>query len=557
MAMRWCTWGVALTLLASGLGASAGDFRILHAEAIAVGAEDLAASNAAAAAHAQAPLLIEAYGRQFALELEPNERLLSRLPAAQRAALARFPIYRGHIEGLAHSWVRLTRVGHGLHGMMWDGDELYVIEPRNSAEDFMIAPALGPQSDHVVYRLSDTQSGLGPNFCAVRRDGERSSALAAYQSLVAELRQSAALAAVPSREMQVAVLGDSEFVSDHPADPQGVALARMNSVDGIFSDQVGVQLSVATVRTFSSAADPFSDTTIANELIDEVGTYKNNAANGIRSTGVAHLMTGRDLDGNTVGIAFLESICSPLFGVSLSQGGSGIGSTSAVLVAAHEIGHNFGAPHDAEAGEACEGTPATFLMAAQLNGSDQFSQCSLEQMQPIIAAAQCITPLAFSDAALSVAPASVSAPVDQAVSFAVTVSSVGALQVDGAIVTITVPPAIAVDSAVPTAGSCSAGAGAITCDLGAVPASSSRRIDLSVRGTQEGSFVSSATVAATNDADTQNNAVDVTLTIGQSTIPPAGNGGGGGGAFGLVALLGLLLAAARRLAPGRVVSWRA
>jgi len=90
-------------------------------------------------------------------------------------------------------------------------------------------------------------------------------------------------------------------------------------------------------------------TTLANELIDEVGAYKNNAANGIRSTGVAHLMTGRNLDGSTVGIAYLESICNPSFGVSLSQGGLELSSTSAVLVAAHEIGHNFGAPHDAQA----------------------------------------------------------------------------------------------------------------------------------------------------------------------------------------------------------------
>jgi hypothetical protein len=533
-----------IALLVGGIDASAADFRILHSESLAVRAEDLAESAAAAAG--PTALTFEAYGRQFTLELEPNERLLARLPAAQRIALQRTPIYRGRLEGMDGSWVRLTRIGRDLHGLIWDGTELYVIEPRQAAEAFTLAPPLGAQSANVVYRLSDTQSDLGPNFCAVRRPDQEGTALATYQSLIAELRQNATLAAAATSEMQVAVIGDFEFFSDHPADAQAVAVARMNSVDGIFSDQVGVKLTVSTVRIFSALGDPFTDTTVPDELIDELSTYKGNQANGIRSTGVAHLMTGRNLDDSTVGIAFLESICSPSFGVSLSQGGVEISSTSAMLVAAHEIGHNFGAPHDAETGTACESTPPNFLMAAQLNGSNQFSQCSLDQMQPVIAAAQCITPLAFSDAALSVAPSAVSAPANQAASFAVTVSSVGTLQVDGVTVTITVPSAIDVVSAAPTAGSCSTGAGAVTCNLGNLPGSTSQRIDLAVRGNQEGTFVSSASMAAANDSDAQNNAADVTLTIGPAPTQPGNDGDSGGGALGLPALLGLLLASRRR-----------
>lgn len=537
MAIRWSTWSWALSLFAGAMGASAADFRILHSESI-----------VARSTPAEGSLSFEAYGRQFDLELEPNERLLSRLSAAQRAALQRFAVYRGRVAGLVGSWVRLTRIGSELHGMFWDSDELYVIEPTRSAEAFMIAPAMGARSANVVYRLSDTQSDLGANFCAVLHTGEKSTPLASYQSLVAELRQSAALAAVATGEMQVAVIGDFEFFTDNAVDPQGVAIARMNNVDGIFSDQVGVRLAVSSVRIFNTATDPFTDAAVADELLDEVGAYKNDVANGIRATGVAHLMTGRTLDGSTVGIAYLESICNPFFGVSLSEGGLRISSVTAVLVAAHEIGHNFGAPHDAEVGTACESTPPNFLMAARLNGSDQFSQCSLAQMQPTIAAAGCITTLAFSDAELTIAPAAISSQLDQAVTFAVTVSSVGSLQVNGAIVTITVPGAITVNSAVPTAGICSTGAGTVTCDLGALPGSTSRRIDLSVRGTQVGSFISTATVAASNDADAQNNAANVAFTISQSTTPPPGgnDGGGGGGGTGLLTLCGLLLAAMRR-----------
>ena len=538
-----------LALLVAGTSAGAADFRILHAESIDLPAEKLVASDAVRTTPAT-EMSFEAYGRRFDLELEPNERLLSKLSAAEKSALARFPIYRGRLQGAPDSWVRLTRVGRDVHGMIWDGAQLYFIEPAQTAERFMIARGQLAPATSAIYRLADTESDLGAEFCKVVVPNGEGSPLKAYQSLVDELRQDAALALVPTGEMQIALLGDFEFTTDHGGNAQALALARMNEVDGIFSDQVGVHLAVSTVRMFPTATDPFSSTTVPDTLIDEVGVYKSDAANGIRGTGIAHLMTGRNLDGQTVGIAFTSSICSTRFGASLSMGGTEIGSASAVLVAAHEIGHNFGAPHDGESGSACESTPETFLMAPRVNGSSTFSTCSLGQIQPEVDAASCITPLAFADGQLSATPGSLSTPVDQDATFAVTVSSVGGLALNGTMVTITIPAAITVASAVPTAGNCSTGAGTVTCDLGSVPGGASRRIDMTVSGTQNGSFVAAAMLTATNDANTQNNSVNVSLNVGQAPAPSPGTGGGGGGALGWPALLGLLLAALRRLGVG-------
>ena len=536
-----------VVLLGSSASAGAADFRILHAESIDVAADRLVNPSAPLAKPAT-ELSFQAYGRQFDLELEPNERLLKKLPAAERAALARFPLYRGRLAGVADSWVRLTRIGRDVHGMIWDGAELYIIEPRHIAQRFMIAPGQLAGAGMAIYRFSDTQSDLGPGFCKVVVPEGKSTPLATYRSLVSELRQEAALAAVPTGEMEVALLGDFEFTSDHPGDAEAVALARMNTVDGIFSDQVGVRLIVSTVRMFLTASDPFTATTVPDTLLDEVGDYKALAANGIRGTGVAHLMTGRNLNGSTVGIAFTSSICSANFGASLSMGGVEIGSMTSALVAAHEIGHNFGAPHDTEAGSACANAPAGFLMAPQVNGSSMFSSCSLMQIQPEVEAAACITSIASSDGQLSATPGSISVAVDQAASFAITMSSVGALALDGTVVTINIPAAIAVDSAVPTAGTCSTGAGSVTCDLGSVAGGTSRRIDMTVRGTQNGNFVAAVTLSANNDGNSQNNSVNVSLTVGTPpTPPPANGGGGGGGALGWSVLLGLLLAGLRRI----------
>jgi hypothetical protein len=544
MANRCSIAVCALALLVGVAGARAADLRIRHAESIDLPADRLMTSDRATPA---TQMSFEAYGRRFDLALEPNERLLRRLSAAERSALARYPIYRGRLQGVSDSWVRLTRIGRDVHGLIWDGAQLYFIEPARSAERSMIAPGQLAPLASAIYRLADTESDLGAGFCKVVAPAERSPA-AAYQSLVSELRQEAALAAVPTGQMAVAVLGDFEFSTDHPGDAEPTALARMNAVDGIFSDQVGVHLEITTVRMFPTVTDPFTATTVPDTLLDELGVYKSDAVNGIRATGVAHLMTGRNLDGQTVGIAFTSSICGTRFGASLSMGGTEISSASAVLVAAHEIGHNFGAPHDTEAGSACQSAPAGFLMEPRVNGSSTFSSCSLQQMQPEIEAAACITPFAFADGALSATPGTVSTPVDQAAALAVTVASVGGLALDGTIMTITIPASITVDSAVPTAGTCSAGGGAVTCDLGSIPGGASRRIDMSVRGSQNGSFTAAITLAASNDSVSQNNRLNVSLNVGQVPTPAPGNGDdGGGGALGGSVLLGLLLAALRRV----------
>src|SRR4029077_9346693 len=82
------------------------------------------------------------------------------------------------------------------------------------------------------------------------------------------------------------------------------------------------------------------------------------------------------------------------------------------LIAAHELGHNFNAPHDGEAG-ACSSTPQTFLMAPTINMSSQFSSCSLQQMQARIQTAQCLTPYVPPDVGLSVPSGQMGIVVDQ------------------------------------------------------------------------------------------------------------------------------------------------
>jgi hypothetical protein len=108
-------------------------------------------------------------------------------------------------------------------------------------------------------------------------------------------------------------------------------------------------------------------------------------------TGLTHLFTGRQLDGNSAGIAYTDALCSQRFGASLTMAHSS--ATLDALVTAHEIGHVFGAPHDG-AGQ-CASTPqGQFIMTPTLTTSvTNFSQCSLDQISAVIDSYSCLVAL--------------------------------------------------------------------------------------------------------------------------------------------------------------------
>lgn len=522
--------------------AAAAEFKVFHAETISARASDLSPD----ADGSSSKLSFQAYGQQFDLALTSNARLLSRLTAAQKTAWSRFALYRGTIVGRPGSWVRLTRVGDELHGAFWDGRELYTIAPARAVAPFALQSLNATDSDPVIYRLADTESVLNTAFCGVGPEHGLASAAIA-ETLFAELRQDVAAAALATEQIEIAFIADFELSSRFGANTQGEMLARVNVVDGIYDGQLGIAI-VPTFQIFTDTNDRFSSTTAASDLLSEVGTFRQSTP-AIRARGLAHLMTGRDLDGNTAGVAFLDSLCQAFAGVGLSEATASV--TIAGLVMAHEIGHNFGAPHDAEPGSVCESTPATFLMAPRITGSSTFSQCSLDQIRPNAAAASCITPLATTDAALSVPGGTVSAVTGTAFNVNVDVNSIGTATINNVVVTATPGANLTVDSATVPSGSCTTGAnGVVTCTLGSLAASTTRRITLQMQASAAGATQVAFGLTATSDGSAQNNSATAAIAVGAPSTPPPppSNGGGGGGVlewFGLALLLGACAARTR------------
>ena len=440
-------------------------------------------------------LRFNAFGRHFDLQLAPNRSLLQRMPANRRPD--GLGIYRGELNGVKDSWVRLTFDGEVANGLFFDGREAYAIERDDKT------------GSAIVFRLADVE--IPPQMLSCSAIGMPQSAASLLHKISGELQAVVQSGPGATQNLDIGVVGDFEFTSDKGAGNAAAEIVtRMNNVDGIFSEQLGVQLTVNQNDTFASANDPFSDESDSGALLDEVSDYRfNNASQN--SNGLTHLFTGRNLDGTTVGIAYTSAICSRRFGAGLTQATNSVTVDS--LIAAHEIGHNFGAPHDGTSGSPCESTTGDWLMSPSINGSDQFSACSISEMQSVVSQASCVTALPSTDVAVAVdeVPSTPLLGNLERISFAV--DSVGTEDASNVSVDVTIPGNVSLDSVSATGGTCTSGAGSTSCDLGALIAGSGAIVSLIVSLDAVGSAQFTADITAVSDANSGNNQESVSIDI--------------------------------------------
>ena len=119
-----------------------------------------------------------------------------------------------------------------------------------------------------------------------------------------------------------------------------------------------------------------------------------------------------------------------------------------------------------------ESTPTTFLMAAQINGSNTFSECSLAHIRPSLSAS-CIARPQVVDASIENMPAEVEGTAGIPVSVPIEVSAVGSAPMNDVQLFISLQAPVTVASANVPGGSCAAGGGGLTCELGTIEAAGS------------------------------------------------------------------------------------
>jgi uncharacterized repeat protein (TIGR01451 family) len=490
-----------ISLFSTAFAAQPGSITVSHYESLQrleIRSADLSSNRLDAAG--PVALSFDALGKTFDLQLEPNSRFLAQV---SRDALPEgIKIYRGELAGVVDSWARIVVFEGVPRGMFSDGSEVYVIE---APEDSIVQAA-----DTVIYRLSDTFVAAGAMSCGSEDLSGNGAVM--FSRLVDDLGEVVPQAAGAVSEISIGAVGDFEFTSARGGDAAASAaiIDRMNMIDGIYSQEIGVQIVVPFIETFSSSNDPFTDELESGALLDELVVYRQNTPQQ-DSLGLTHLWTGRDLEGSTVGVAWDDTLCRSGFGSGLSEGNGSPAFDS--LVAAHEIGHNFGAPHDGVAG-ACSAEAQDFIMAPSLNlNNNTFSQCSKDIMQAAAAAASCISALAIVDMSVVLSGQSANVFLTNSPELTIDLNNNGASQATNVALDITLPNNVTFVSATASAGNCSSGAGTVNCQIGDVPGLTGRTVTLTTTASALGTGSFDATVSSDADERPSNNQSSVQLTV--------------------------------------------
>lgn len=131
----------------------------------------------------------------------------------------------------------------------------------------------------------------------------------------------------------------------------------LNAVDLIYARDVGIDHAITTIIVRDNIIDPYSTTDAYAALREFADHWQNNQ--GAVQRDVAHLMTGREIDGNIIGVAYLNAVCGYGYGYSQTRYTGNLAFRAGLT--AHELGHNWGANH-------CDGDSDCFIMCGGIGG---------------------------------------------------------------------------------------------------------------------------------------------------------------------------------------------
>jgi len=191
------------------------------------------------------------------------------------------------------------------------------------------------------------------------------------------------LANLACRVLLIATDADYEFfqqtrgASNLPTNTNNFILSQLNIVDGLFESALNLRINVTSQRVFTSSNTPYNSTN-ANTLLGQFRTEWINNRRNIRRN-IAHLFTGKNLEGNIAGVAFwpgqISNPNAPVTGsnhraFSLSRNWSRM-----YRIVAHEIGHNLNANHPASIDCLCDMSFHSSIMCPFLSGAPNMWFC--------------------------------------------------------------------------------------------------------------------------------------------------------------------------------------
>lgn len=252
--------------------------------------------------------------------------------------------YRGHVDGFERSAVAgAIRNGQFTAVIDFgDGSPTLAIQP---ASDFGVAAGSG----HVVYFADEVIQG---DWNCETVDGP----------IVSELGASRPLEGIEALQTaEIAYDTDFEFyTSKGSSEPNAILDIEFvhNAMATIYERDTEICYTITKIIIRTTSNDPYT-TNDPNGLLTQFQSHWNSSQGAVvRDT--AHLMTGRG-NGGVIGIAYLSVICNraSAYGVSFTNFTASLAFRAGLT--AHELGHNWSAPH-------CDGANPCYIMCSGIGG---------------------------------------------------------------------------------------------------------------------------------------------------------------------------------------------
>lgn len=313
-------------------------------------------------------------GRPLEMHLERNDELLSRdyseshyLEDGTRVTTMPEHIdhcyYQGRIVGEKASAASISTCD-GLRGYFRTSAQRYLIEPLTAE----------PEGDHAVVPVSEEkEESSNPAVCGVTNTTWSDD----YEPPTGRSRSRSAGFSIVQQQKYLELY----LVADHREymkmkQDMGELRKRMFEVVNF------VNMAYKPLRTFValvglevwSRGDLITITPPAGANLDAFMKWRNTELVKIKNHDNAHLISGIDFEGATVGLAFIGTLCSGhSVGVVQDHNERAI-AVGATL--AHEMGHNLGMDHDDSSACVCSGDSCIMAPSLSWNVPRSFSSCS-------------------------------------------------------------------------------------------------------------------------------------------------------------------------------------
>ncbi|XP_042329043.1 disintegrin and metalloproteinase domain-containing protein 22 isoform X4 [Sceloporus undulatus] len=335
---------------------------------------------------ARASFQVDAFGSSFILDVELNHDLLSSDYLERHIEHGGKMVevkggehcyYQGHLRGNPESFVALSTC-HGLHGMFYDGNHTYLIEPEEnytSQEEFHL---------HSVYKsrlFEFPLDDLPSEFWHMNTTSQKSVVKPRHKRRKRQIHQSAHQFEKDMKYVELMIVNDHLMLKKHRLaviHTNSFAKSVVNMADLIYKEQLKTRIVLVAMETWGTD----NKFTISENPLVTLREFMKYRRDFIKEKSDAvHLFSGSQFLSSRSGAAYIGGICSLLKGGGVNEFGK---ADLMSVTLAQSLAHNLGIFSDKrklQSGECkCEDTWSGCIMGdTGYYLPTKFSKCDIEE----------------------------------------------------------------------------------------------------------------------------------------------------------------------------------